>query len=266
MPRDNSKSLSTPPYISFRTFKNFLMKFEQDTPSHIDRSYLNKSYSGATGSQLLTTLRFLGLIEGESNRVTAELYRLAEEKDAQKEVFRQLLYDHYASVFVGIGDLSKATHGELERVFTQLFGVDSDTRRKAISFFIHAAQEAEIPISKYIRTSTNPIPRRAAFKSTSRRAQQRNVPSLEDYTTIQKLVGEDIPSFQAGSAKTITLRKRESLILIYTDDVVNMDRKDRTFFFHLVDEMTDYAQEIRGVLSNEDTEREERLGSSESPL
>lgn len=268
MSLDNGKLL--PPYISFRTFINFLLKLElaQEVPPQIDRSFLNKSYSGSTGSQLLTALRFLGLIAGEDNRVTAELYHLVEEKEARKQLLSKLLHIRYAPVFAKIRDLSKATHAELELAFTELFKVDNETRRKAVSFFIHAAQEAEIPISKYIRMTSNPVPTRVASLSTSRRTQPG---SINDNAMTQEFERADAPSFRTGSAndlaKTITLRKRENLILIYTGNPVNMDRNDRAFLFHLFDEMEDYAQEISsGALADEYTDREEHSGTFEPPL
>ena len=55
-----------PPYISYRTFRNFLEGLQQGIPARIDRSYWGDRFSGSTGTQLLSGLRFLGLIDAGS--------------------------------------------------------------------------------------------------------------------------------------------------------------------------------------------------------
>src|SRR4030066_2088490 len=52
-----------PPYVSYRTFYNFIERLQQRVPSRIDRSYWGDMLSGSTGIQLMAALRFLGLID-----------------------------------------------------------------------------------------------------------------------------------------------------------------------------------------------------------
>ena len=52
-----------PPYVSYRTFYNFLERLQQHMPSRIDRSYWGDLLSGSTGTQLMAALRFLNLID-----------------------------------------------------------------------------------------------------------------------------------------------------------------------------------------------------------
>src|SRR4030042_409993 len=52
-----------PPYVSYRTFRNFVDRLQQRLPSRIDRSYWGDILSGSTGTQLMSALRFLGLID-----------------------------------------------------------------------------------------------------------------------------------------------------------------------------------------------------------
>jgi len=58
---------NTPPYVSYPSFKTLLGELhEHDVPSRIDRSVLRR-FSGIVGTQLLTTLRFLHLIDEQSH-------------------------------------------------------------------------------------------------------------------------------------------------------------------------------------------------------
>lgn len=237
----------TPPYVPFKTFLNFLEKLEQLVPPRIDRSFLNRYYSGTMGSMLLIALRFLGLIEGEDHRVTDALERLVNEKASRKQLLKELLHDRYGPVFSDVGDLSKATHGLLEQSFKQRYKIDGETRRKAISFFVHAAQETGIPVSMYIRTASNPGPR-AASKPGPRKARQGNMRTVDEDIAAPKSATSQGATHQAnsvnGQTKTIKLRKGDSLTLIYSGDVLGMDRQDRDLLFQITDLMDSHLQEI----------------------
>ena len=54
----------SPPYVSFNTFKTLLdwLKVE-GVPLRLDRSFWHDKFSGSTGSQLMASLRFLGLLQ-----------------------------------------------------------------------------------------------------------------------------------------------------------------------------------------------------------
>ena len=68
---EQSKSIRTPPYTSYRTFKTFIQDLhEHGVPSRIDRSVLTH-FSGVVGTQLMHALRFLGLVEEQGRRPSA---------------------------------------------------------------------------------------------------------------------------------------------------------------------------------------------------
>src|SRR5438128_10488002 len=52
---------AVPPYVPYRTFRNFIDSLKQGIPARIDRSVMS-SMSGALQSQLTGALRYLGLI------------------------------------------------------------------------------------------------------------------------------------------------------------------------------------------------------------
>ena len=79
-----------PPYVSYRTFRNFIDELQMGIPARIDRSYWGERYSGSTGTQLMTALRFLGLING-GGVPTTRLRQLVSAAGAQRpEVLKQI--------------------------------------------------------------------------------------------------------------------------------------------------------------------------------
>ncbi len=267
MEQSDDGKFSVPPYIAYRTFLNFLTKLEQAIPRRIDRSYWSRYYNGSVGSQLVSALRFLGLVEGEDNRTTQDLARLVREKAIRKELLKEMLRKRFDTIFADVDDLSSVTHGQLEQSFKQHYKIEGESRRKAISFFVHAAQDAEIPISPFIRVNTNPRPSRSTSKPILKKKQQSKTPPPVNvstaapeldtvYTTLPQ------PDTTNGHTKTIMLRRNDSLSIIYTGDVLNMDKYDRELLFRLIDLLDSHAQEIpdndmydRGMEDTEEVEQ-----------
>ena len=52
-----------PPYVSYKTFKSFIISLEQRLPCRIDRSYWGEMFSESTGTQLMSASLFLNLID-----------------------------------------------------------------------------------------------------------------------------------------------------------------------------------------------------------
>lgn len=137
-----------PPYASFRTILHLLDRIKEDdgAPPRIDRSYLKGSEGGKT--QVLATLKALGLIDGNGN-VSPNLTNLVP-VEARKGGFLQLLRLYYAEPN-RLGTVN-ATQKQLEEAF-DTWGLNGDTRRKAIAFYLHAAKFCGLPLSKYFKAS-----------------------------------------------------------------------------------------------------------------
>ena len=157
-----------PPYGSYKTFRTFIEDLHtHEMPSRIDRSILAR-FSGTVGNQLLTGLRFLRLIDAE-DRPTNELRALERafgDPEGWSAALHNVLKAAYPSV-IQIG-LENATASQFVEAFKAFPGAD-EVRRRSEVFFLNAAKDAGLPISKRIsaqkRLIINTIRRRKAERS-----------------------------------------------------------------------------------------------------
>jgi hypothetical protein len=163
-----------PPYVSYRTFRNFLEDLQQGgIPARVDRSYWGDRFSGSTGTQLVATLRFLRLTDNEG-MPTGRLRQLVSAKGPQRtDIMKQITYESFDFYFKGSIDLQTATPSQLEDLLHNTYQITGDVARKCIKFFVELATEAEIPLSKFVikksgtaRASTGT--RKTVKKKTSR--------------------------------------------------------------------------------------------------
>lgn len=136
-----------PPYVPYRTFRNFLDILREGMPARIDRSVWGPRFSGSSGIQLMTTLRVLGLIapDGRPDPVLERLVRA--EGDDRRGALREVLERFYAPVFKL--DMARATKAQFHEVFRS-FGTREGVTAKCEAFFIQAAQDAGLELSPYI--------------------------------------------------------------------------------------------------------------------
>ena len=145
---------AAPPYVGFRTFMGFLDWLIDERivlPSRLDRSFWGQRLSGSSGPQLMGALRFLGLMD-ENNRPQPELEEMARDRTPQRErcktIMREILPKSYGRAFEGL-DLKRASADQFREHFSR-YSVDGETRRKAVTFFVNAADYAGIPLSPHI--------------------------------------------------------------------------------------------------------------------
>lgn len=174
--------LTIPPYVPYRTFRNFVDQLRDGIPARIDRSVWGPRYSGSSGIQLMTALKVLGLVD-EEGRPSPLLERLVNsEGEERRRVLRGILERHYQPAFAL--DLGRATRSQFTEAF-RLFTTKEGVLKKCENFFIQAAQDAGIELSPYIlarrhqtrRAGTPSRPRAAApSPSTPARAGGRSDP------------------------------------------------------------------------------------------
>jgi hypothetical protein len=133
-----------PPYISFKTLQPTLLeKMEQNPTPRIDRSYLD-TFSGGYQAQVMAALRSLDLI-GPNGEVQQTLKDLVSNREARPRLIGELVRRYYPNQLALAEE--KETQAKLEDSFRS-YGVTGSTLRRAIAFFMQAAQFAEIPLSK----------------------------------------------------------------------------------------------------------------------
>jgi hypothetical protein len=163
MAEQNSK-IATPAYVSYKAFVKFINGLRDHLPSRIDRSIL-AGMSGSGQSALIGSLEFLGLID-QGGKPQPALEDLIALNGAQYNAkLKELLTASYGFLFDGI-DLKRATGSQVHEAFKKK-NVQGSTAIKAIAFFLAAAKDAGIEVSKHVK------PPGAIRSPTQRRAGQR---------------------------------------------------------------------------------------------
>ena len=162
----DTTSAAAPFYASFSSFKTLIGSLKANSvPGRIDRHVL-KSFSNAVGSQLLAGLKFLGLIN-DAREPSQALLDLVEAHGTPKWAgeLDEVLRRAYGSLFAL--NLATATPGQFNETFRKLFAAEGDTLRKASSFFLSAAAEAEVELSNYLtanKKTRSSTPRKKSTK------------------------------------------------------------------------------------------------------
>jgi hypothetical protein len=201
-----------PPYVSYRTFRNFLDGLQQGIPARIDRSYWGDRWSGSTGSQLVAALRFLSLVD--SNAVpTNRLKQLVTARDSQRtEILKQLASEAFAFLLRGSLDSQTATYAQIEELLHNTYQVTPDVSRKCIKFFVGLASDAEIPLSPFIIKKSKV---RTTSTGTRRISPKGVVRTKMDSTVLQN--GPEVPA--QWSLDKILLSKFPTFDPNWTDEV-----------------------------------------------
>ena len=177
-----------PPYVPFRTFKTHLADLkEHGVPGRIDSDVLKKM-PGSTARQLKTGLRFLGLTDGD-DRPTDHLRKLVSTVNTEQwtGALAGLLAAQYGQFLSGI-NLAHATPSQFREHFRAAYKPADEMARKSEAFFLQAAQEAGIEISKRIpiitrqRKSGTSAPRRNGAAKPERESKSRTIDPQKDAT------------------------------------------------------------------------------------
>lgn len=194
------KPTAVPPYVPFRSFRNFLDSLKQGIPARIDRSVMS-SYSGALQSQLATALRYMGLTT-ELGHPTSLLTSLVHSEGPQRTAaMKAVLTKCYPFLFDSF-DLKSATPRMMEEQFAEQ-GASGGTLDKCMLFFIAAARDAGIELSPHMRVQRGP----RAARSRPRNGRMIEITATADDPRIEISGGElswaqmllsKFPSFDPG--------------------------------------------------------------------
>jgi len=220
-----ANSKANPPILPYRTFLSSLERLSEAIPPRIDRG-IWRNQTGTVQSLIMGAYRFFGLID-EQNKPMKLLNDLVSHRDKPQSIVKTMLEDKYAEVIKH--NLSTMTEALINDYFESAFGVEGDTKRKAITFFLQAAKAVEMPLSKFLQTQVRV--RTSGTRRTKRRDDEEN-------GTDEVNGGEQEPS--SGNTKTIELHSGGTLSLTVSVDLIAMSSDDRTFVFKLIDELNGY--------------------------
>jgi hypothetical protein len=195
----------SPPYVSYRSFLTLLDDLRaRGIPSRMDRSYWGDKFSGSTGTQLISALRFLNLVDG--NGVPTNLLKELVQARGSVRVDCLKRISHSSFTFLGnsVFEPDKATYAQLEETFHENYQVDKDVARKCIKFFTELAGEAEIPLSTFItKRSKNSrpmpnlekVPKRNGTRTNQNAIVPQNVELIPHSISWKELLLNKFPSF-----------------------------------------------------------------------
>ena len=204
-----------PPYVSYRTFQNFIDRLQQGIPSRIDRSYWGDRLSGSTGIQLMSALRFLGLIDA-SGTPTSQLRLLASAKDTQRtEILRQITTEAFSFLLQGSFDLQSSTYAQLEEAFHNTFELTDSVSRKCVKFFVELASAAGVPLSPFIAkrlrsirssTGTKPVIKKRGTKTKWNLTVPQDLEEIPSRMSWDKILLTKFPTFDPTWTDEVKLK------------------------------------------------------------
>lgn len=233
--------VQVPPYVPYKTFRTWLDSHKQGLPNRIDKSLMT-TMSGAIQSGMMSGLRYLGLIS-ENGTTTDRLRQLAgSEGDERKQTLRNVLEESYVFLFNEEFDVAHATGQSFSERFRQV--ANGDTARKCEAFFLAAAQDADLPVSKFITT-------RGSRKVSAGRQRQRRVSNGNGVAVQPGVVKPAQPPMNppadetplpppSGSTKTVTFARGGELTLSISVDLFALNRAERDFALDLIDKMNEF--------------------------
>ncbi len=185
MAEPNSEKKLLPPYLSYKTFRNFLDSLKITMPSRIDKSVM-PNFSGANQSWLIGTLKYLKLIT-EDGLPIPELGKLARaEGDERKKILKDIIIAAYPFLFTKPFSLQSATPRQIEEEFNKT-AATGETVKKCIAFFLAAAKDANIELSTFLKqmryTKTTRVPRRNHITSATTEEMGLSEAQPMDWTT-----------------------------------------------------------------------------------
>lgn len=194
-----------PPYLSYKTLRNFIDNMKVAIPARIDRS-LMRSMAGGLQSQLIAALGYLNLITPNDGVPTEKLTRLVHSEGAERQrILKEVLMSAYPFLFKEGFPLERTTSLLLQERFSET-GVTGSTTRKCIAFFMKAAKDAGIKLPDHIKKT----PGRPRIVGTTKEKRKTNHLRLEDSLSAS---GEDL------SLEKLLLSKFPSFDPAWPDDV-----------------------------------------------
>jgi len=236
-----TETSNLPPYLSFSTFQAAILGLRgHGLPDRLDRSAWSNR-SGAEQGQIVSGLKFLGLIDkdGHTQQALRDLVLKAPGSGDEKRLFAELLKARYQKVF-GSLDLTTATPKQLEDAIGE-YGATGATKDRAVRFFIKAAQHAEVPLSSRftnsLRSRTSTLGQGDSTKETL------VIPKTRRRKPKANPEANNAAEPYGNALKTVTLRLAGGkLTLSGTFNPFELEGEERKLVYGIVDLMKAYER------------------------
>jgi len=203
----------------------------QGIPNRVDRSAF-PGLAWGVQAQLLRGMKFLGLIDDDSNP-TAALHAVAvSDEAARKEKLKVILRERYANLFAL--DLMKVTPAQLTEQMGVSYNVTGATRDKAVRFFLAAVEYVGIPVSRLFK------PKMGNGAAPGRRRRAGRPPKSAAITGPEATGPDAAPP--GGTTRVVKLKSGGTLTVLASLDLFSLSPADRTFVFELIDRLEQYER------------------------
>ena len=233
-PKTNGGTVN-PPYVAYKTFRNFLDSLRVTMPSRIDRSVMH-TLSGGAQSHLMHALKSMGLIS--ANVLPSDTLKelVVPEEDRRRRAMLTALRVGFPFLFEGAIDLSTASGKQLMEQFASV-SLGASTTSRAIAFFLASAKDAGLPLSPYFRR----IQSRSASSGRRSANDSNRQETLIDEPDAVPDEEEDKPII--GESLTVDLKSGGTLTVSASTSFFKMSAEDRTFVFGIIDQLQHYDAE-----------------------
>ncbi len=240
---DTEKTPFRPPYMSFQTFWRFIDELgSKPVPPQIDRSLMG-SKSGTDQASLTATLTAFGLI-GPGGAVEPPLRALTQaDAAARRAMLAALLRDYYPDAIRVSED--GGTEQQLNEAFRDAFGLAAaETRRKCVTFFLHAAREAQVPLSAYFPSTRGGSGAPGVAKAKAKVKRKTAGPAGGSATETDTAQGTRTVT---GDTYSVSLTSGGEVSVVVNVNLFTLSTADRTFVLDLVDKLKGYHQDDTGA-------------------
>jgi hypothetical protein len=135
-----------PPYVSYRAFRACVGRLRHgELPDRIGHAALGSRLSPSVRTQVMTALRFLGLVDeldGPTDRLRAML--ASYQTPAWRPSLADLVTDAYGALLADVTPPAPPT--AFAAALAERYRTKQDVARKCAAFFVHAARDAGIDV------------------------------------------------------------------------------------------------------------------------
>jgi hypothetical protein len=239
---ESDESKVSPPYGSFGTFWNYVTGLTAETlPPQLDRTMM-RGKSGSDQAVINMGLKYFGLVDPDNNNAVLDSLKdlVASDTDKRKAILADLVRTHYPEQMKISEQLG--TEKLLHESFETAFGLTGETRRKAATFFLHAAAMADIKVSPNFPKARSGQGRSGGV---TKKAAPRNRGGKSSATTKD----------ENGDTYSITLQSGGTVKLIVNADLMALLRHDadRALVTELIGKMEGYET---GVPEDDEPDKE----------